>query len=171
MLLREYLLLNLGRITPADARAWLADMTARRRVDACRDLLCFWQPREAEGEFGPDQLAAYAVVGWGRQATVDPVAGFVSGLHEAVRRALAHYGVEAGVYAKGSGLFAGDRQMGSVRVSVHGGVAVGLLVVELAGLQAAVLRNAIAYHFEEQLGYQPAATHPVAYEESMRPQG
>jgi hypothetical protein len=175
MLLREYLLLDLGRMTAAEAGAWQGDMVLRRQADACRDLLAFWRPREADGA----QLLAYPVASLKRFTQTVPLEAFVTGLLDAVQEAMrVALRVEAAP-AAGDRLEAGGQAVCTVSAELHGEVAAGRLAVDLAALQTLlgsdrelnvkVLTNAIAFHFEQAFGYAQAAQHPVAYEESLRP--
>lgn len=186
MLLKQYLLLNLGTVGLADALGWLDDMTRRRRQDACRDLLAFWQPREPGEAVLPGQLMVYAVVKFGRLESVEPVARLVGGLQEAARRALGDFGVRAEPVPGRPGLQVGGLTVCSLVVSARDGLAVGrvrleagnrpgpgaVTVAQLVGrpVRPAALANAFAYHYQDLLGYEPAAVHPVAYEEAMRGQ-
>jgi hypothetical protein len=174
MLLREYLLLDLGRTTAAEAGAWQADMVLRRQADACRDLLAFWRPREADGS----QLLAYPVASLKRFTETVPLEAFVTGLLDAAQEAL-RVSLRLEAAPAGDRLEAGGQAVCTVSAERHGEVAAARLELDLAALQTLlgsdrevnvkVLTNAIAYHFEQAFGYAQAAKHPVAYEESMRP--
>lgn len=148
MLLKEYLLLNLGQAGVAEVRAWQADMGARRRAEASRDLLAFWRPQAG-------QVVALPIISLKRFGGDMTEAEFRAGLEEAVRRTLAHFGAVVGATA--------------VKAEAGAGVAVGEAVLELPDRVPAVVSNAFAYHFEELFGYAQASKHPVAYEESLRP--
>lgn len=181
MLLKDYVLLNLGRITPAEANAWQADMAARRRVDACRDLLAFWRPRSEEGEFRPGQVVAAPILSLARFMEDLAPAEVQQGLIQAAREAL----TTLGAALDATGLSAGGRRLGSVAVESAGRVATGTVVLEInsePGMDAISLArlvgrevdpgavaNAVAYHFVQVFGFAQASKHPVAYEESMRP--
>jgi hypothetical protein len=172
MLLREYLLLDLGRMTDAEAGAWQADMVARRQVDACRDLLAFWRPRAG------DHLYVYPVVSLKRFTRSVPLEAFTAGLRDSVLEAL-RVAIHLEAQPAGDSIRAGGRRVCTVSAELHGDVAAGRLTLDLAALQQVdgrerevnvkVLTNAVAYHFELLFGYAPAAQHPVAYEESLRP--
>jgi hypothetical protein len=146
MLLRDYLFLNLGRQTELEATKWAAEMTARRQVDAARDLLAVWRPRGSDQQF-----AAYLIVGLTRSLTLATVR---SRLEEAMGGARAHY---AGLVL--------DR----LTVEQLGDVAVGSLLMVLGGHEAPAVANALAHYVEQAFGYAQASEHPVAFEESMRP--
>ncbi|MDB4896153.1 MAG: hypothetical protein JWN15_2415 [Firmicutes bacterium] len=174
MLLREYLLLDLGHMTAAEAGAWQGDMVRRREADACRDLLAFWRPRQAAGV----QLFAYPVASLKRFTQTIPLEAFVTGLLDAAQEALL-VALRLEAARAGNRLEAGGQAVCTVSAERHGEVAAGRLALDLAALQTLlgsdrelnvkVLTNAIAYHFEQAFGYAQAAQHPVAYEESMRP--
>lgn len=155
MLLKEYLLLNLGQVTPAEARAWERDMTARRQVDASRDLLAFWRPKAEEEGYRPGQVVAVPIVSLKRFGGDMTEAEFRTRLDEAVQRTLQHF--QAGPAAA------------QVKAVAQAGVAVGEVVLTLPNRLPAVVSNGFAYHFEEAFGYAQASKHPVAYEESLRP--
>jgi hypothetical protein len=154
MLLRDYLLLNMGKTNPADALAWRTDMTVRRRIDATRDLLCFWRPDRSGAGFEPGTLVAFMVMGarltFGLELSVGVVA---AELTQAAGKALAAMGTpgEPAVHA--------DRE---------DGVVLGQAVLPLGEAHAGALANALAFYLEEAFAYAPAAKHPVAYEESLR---
>lgn len=156
MLLKEYLLLHMGRLAPVAAQRWQAEMAARRRIGAAQDLLCFWQPAYAAVGFEPGTLVAFAVVGarlaFGRELTSGVLA---AGLVEAGRKALAATG--------GTG-----EPVAEVRAVEE--VVLGQVVLPLGELPERALASAVAYYFEEEFGYAPADRHPVAQEESLHPE-
>lgn len=184
MLLKEYLLLNLGRIIAAEAQSWREAMETRRRVDACRDLLAFWRPRVVEANSRPGQLMAIPIVSLHRFMGEVTPAHFQDGLIAAAQRALADFGITAKPQAAKAGLWVENRAICGVATEVDKGVGSGLLMIEvntppresavtmaeLLGREVAMdaVANAVSYRFEEEFGYQPAAQHPVAYEESLR---
>lgn len=147
MLLREYLLLHLGRISESDAAKWLSEMTTRRKADASRDLLAFGRP--AEGH-----LTAFPVLGLNRFRTPLTLDEVRSGLERVVVEVRSHYP---------------DVALRAVTLAEDAQVASGIVVLDLGGHEPAAVSNAFAYHFEQAFGYAQAAKHPVAYEESLRP--
>jgi hypothetical protein len=149
MLLRDYLFLNLGRQTELEAIKWAAEMTARRQVDAARDLLAVWRPRGSDQQF-----AAYLIVGLTRSLGGLTLATVRTRLEEAIAGAQAHY----------SGLVIDE-----LTVEQLGDVAVGNLLMALGGHEAPAVANALAHYVEQAFGYAQASEHPVAFEESMRP--
>jgi hypothetical protein len=172
MLLRDYLLLDLGRVSQAEAGSWRADMTARRQVDASRDLLAFWRALDAD----TPRLMACAIISLRRFPRAMPLAEFRAGLLEAVRQVLAQ-GYDLSPAPAGDSLRAGDRTVAGLSVEQHGEVATASLAIfagaigEILGgeLNLQVLANAVACQFEQAFDYAQAAKHPVACEESLRP--
>lgn len=175
MLLREYLLLNLGRLAPEAVRTWQNDMIARRQVDATRDLLAFWRT-EVEGR---QALVALPVISLRRFMRTLPVADVAAGMLEAAGQAFAEYDLATEPSAVGEGLSCGGRSLCTLTVEAHGDVAAGRLALDVATLQElsgrevdrSALSHAVAYYFEQRFGYAAAAQHPVAREESFRPIG
>lgn len=175
MLLKDYLLLNLGRVTPDEARRWQAEMAARRRMDASRDLLAFWRPMANEGRAHVGQLVACAIFHPYRFDGELTLLELRQGLVEAVRVTLAGLGLEAGVY--GNEVWVGETLMARVECLRDEGVLLGEVYIEMLTIWEFLLRevppaqlaNAVAYHTEQLFGYAQAAIHPVAYEEQMRP--
>lgn len=176
MLLKDYLLLNLGWMTPGEARRWKEEMAARRRIDASRDLLAFWQPLASEGLAHVGQLVAVAIFHPYRFVGELSLPELRAGLAEAVRQSLAGLGLEVGTY--GGEVWAGETPMARVECLRDDGVLLGEIYLEMLligeflmrEIPPAQLSNAVAYHIEQLFGYAQAAIHPVAYEEQMRPQ-
>jgi lipoate-protein ligase B len=184
MLLKEYLLLNLGRVIAAEAQSWRETMETRRRADASRDLLAFWRPRVVEAGARPGQLMAIPVLSLHRFMGEVTPAHFKDGLLSVAQRALADFAITAEPRVAKAGLWVENRAICSIATEVHKDVGSGLLMIEVntdrrpnAVTMAELLgrevdtnavANAVAYRFEEAFGYQQAAQHPVAYEESMR---
>lgn len=184
MLLKEYLLLNLGRIIAAEAQSWREVMAVRRQADASRDLLAFWRPRVVEAGARPGQLMAMPVLSLHRFMGPLTPAHFQDGLIAAAQRALADFGITAQPQAKKAGLWVENRAICGVATEVNKGVGSGILMIEvnttpretavtmaeLLGreVETGAVANALAYRFEEEFGYQQASQHPVAYEESLR---
>lgn len=147
MLLREYMLLNLGRTSLAEARRWQGEMAGRRRLDACRDILAFWRPRQEER-----QVVGFALFHPHRFTGALTLPAFQAGLEQALREAL-------------------PGGQGRLECREEDGLLLGELYLELpAEVPAGRVTNAIAYYTEQAFGFAPAAIHPVAYEEQMRPQ-
>lgn len=175
MLLKDYLLLNLGRMTPGEARRWKEEMSARRRIDASRDLFAFWQPQEGEGLAHVGQLVAAAIFHPYRFMGELSLSELRAGLAEAVRQALAGLGLEAGTC--GGEVWVGATPMARVECLRDDGVLLGEIYLEMLligeflmrEVPPAQLANAVAYHMEQLFGYAQSSLHPVAYEEQMRP--
>lgn len=172
MLLKDYLLLHLGRITAEDARRWQAEMAARRRADASRDLLAFWQPGEAEGAA---QLIAMAIVDPSRLGGSMGLDEFRDGLTGAVAEAFSLFGLDA--IPQDDAVRVGERPLGRVTGAQEDGILLGEVAIDLRPMRDLLGRevppkqvaNALAYQIEQRFGYAPAAVHPVAFEEQMRP--
>ncbi len=174
MLLKEYLLLNLGRITLGEARRWQAEMSARRLIDASRDLLAFWQPRADDEPARNGQLVGFAVFSSHRFMGEMELAELQDGLTLAVQRAIGEFGLHAEV--SGRRILTGQALLARVECRWDDAVLLGEVYLEALTVWEYLLRevpvpqlaNAVAYHVEQVFGYAPAAVHPVAYEEQMR---
>lgn len=167
MLLKDYLLLNLGRLTLSEARRWQAEMAVRIRMDGSRDILAFWQPWTIEGILHPGQLVGFALFDPRRFMGELQLQELQAGLTEALREVLAGFGLEAAAHGS-------EVRVESLR---DDGVLLGEVYMDLAALGELLRRelpprqlsNAVAYFVEQHFGYAQSALHPVAFEEQMRP--
>ncbi|MFZ5816467.1 MAG: hypothetical protein ACOY93_14390 [Bacillota bacterium] len=176
LLLKDYWLLNLGRLTLQEARRWQMEMAARRRFNASRDLLAFWQPQTQDGLSNVGQLVAFAIFHPYRLSGELTLEELRIGLTEAVRQTLADFGLQGGI--GGNQVWVNDRTMARVECMRDDGVLLGEVYIEalliseflMKGIPSGQLSNGVAFHIEEIFGYAASALHPVAYEEQMRPQ-